>query len=192
MKRLALIAATLLGFAAHAADGALKAGVFDPPHPAPDFSLTGSDGSDVRLSHYHGKVVLLGFGYSHCAYVCPTTLATLAKAHKKLGARGKDLQVVYVTVDPERDSPAELHAYLAAFDPSFIGATGLPNELAKVREAYGVTAARLAIGKDAVDYYFDHSSSVYLIDRQGRLRALMPYGHSADDFAHDVAILLKK
>ena len=193
MRRLSLAAAVaFVALSAHAASSPLKAGVFDPPYAAPDFSLTGSNGADVKLSAFRGKVVLLGFGYSHCAYVCPTTLATLAKVHRKLGASGKDLQVVYVTVDPERDGPRQLHDYLAAFDPSFIGATGTSPELAKVRQAYGITSNKLAIGKDSVDYYFDHSSSVYLIDREGRLRAMMPYGHGVDDFAHDVAILLKQ
>ena len=147
------------------------------------------DGSELTLSRYRGKVVLLGFGFSSCAYVCPTTLSTLARAQKKLGALGKDLQVVYVTVDPERDTPDRLRAYLASFDPRFVGATGTPDALGKVRQAYGITAVRQAAGSD---YYFDHSSFVYLIDREGRLRALMPYGHGADDFAHDAAILLKR
>ena len=159
----------------------LKGGVFDPPRAAPDFSLDGSDGRALELSRYRGRVVALGFGFTHCEYVCPTTLSTLAKARKKLGAAGKDVQVVYVTVDPERDSPEQMRGYLAGFDPSFIGATGAPDRLKKVREEYGIVAS----GKD-------HSSFVYLIDRAGKLRALMPYGHSAEDIAHDMAVLLKQ
>jgi protein SCO1/2 len=189
MKTPVLLVAMLIACAAHAADNTLKAGVFDPPRAAPDFSLMGSDGKDLKLSQYRGKVVVLGFGYTRCSYVCPTTLATLAKAHKKLGPSGNDVQVVYVTVDPERDGPRRLHDYLATFDPSFIGGTGPAPALANVRKEYGVTSRRMAVGPD---YYFDHSSFVYLIDREGRLRAMMPYGHSADDFAHDVAILLKQ
>src|SRR6185369_3632026 len=123
--------------------GKLKAGVFGPPRAAPDFSLEGSDGGELKLSRYRGKVVVLGFGFSHCPEICPTTLATLARAQKKLGAGAKELQVVYVTVDPERDSPERLRAYLAAFDPSFIGGTGSPERLAKVRAAYGIFAARI-------------------------------------------------
>ncbi len=185
MKKVALLAAALLACSVHAADGTLRAGVFDPPRAAPDFSLSGSDGNELNMSRYRGKVVLLGFGYSHCAAVCPITLATLAQAHKKLGATGKDLQVVYVTVDPERDSPARLREFLGHFDPSFVGGTGAPQALAAVREAYGISATRLANG-------FDHSSFIYLIDREGKIRAMMPYGHGADDYAHDVAILLRK
>ena len=187
-----LVCVLFLAGAVNAADGRLKAGVFDPPRSAPELGLSGSDGSELRLSRYRGKVVLLGFGFTNCGYVCPTTLATLAKAQRKLGADGKDMQVVYVTVDPERDSPERMRAYLGAFDLRFIGGTGTPEQLSKVRQAYGVQATRIPMGSDPKSYAVDHSSFVYLIDREGSLRALMPYGHSADDFAHDVALLLKK
>lgn len=189
-----LLAALLLALAAHAhaAEERLKAGVFDPPRAAPAFSLAGSDGREVSLDRYRGKVVLLGFGFTNCAYVCPTTLATLAKARKKLGARAGGLQVVYVTVDPERDDAARMREYLSAFDPAFIGATGTAAQLGRVRKDYGVQATKVPMGSDPKAYAIDHSSSVYLIDREGRLRAMMPYGRSADDFAHDVALLLAR
>ena len=119
-----LLSLIVLVTAAHAADGRLKAGVFDPPRAAPDFSLMGSDGAPLKLSAYRGKVVALGFGFTHCGEVCPTTLATLAKARKKLGTSGDALQIVYVTVDPQRDSPEAMRSYLAAFDPTFIGGSG--------------------------------------------------------------------
>jgi protein SCO1/2 len=186
-----LLALAILATAVHASEGELKAGVFDPPRAAPEFSLKGSDGAELRLGRYRGKVVVLGFGFTNCEYVCPTTLSTLAKARKKLGVAGKDFQVVYVTVDPERDGPERMREYLAAFDPSFIGGSGTPQQLDNVRKEYGIVATRKT-GSDPAHYWFDHSSFVYLIDRQGSLRALSPYGRSADDIAHDVAILLKK
>ena len=189
--RALLLSIILAAGVAHAADGKLKSGVFDPPRRAPEFALAGSDGNELRLERFRGKVVALGFGFSHCPEVCPTTLATLAKARRKLGADAPGMQVVYVTVDPERDSPERLRSYLSSFDPSFVGATGKPEELAKVRDAYGIVATR-KLGKDPARYAVDHSSFVYLIDRAGGLRALVPYGRSADDIAHDVAILLKK
>jgi protein SCO1/2 len=167
--------------------GALKAGVFDPPQEAPDFSLPGSDGSKVTLARYRGKVVLLTFGFTYCAAVCPTTMSTLAQAHARLGKAAKDVQVIFVTVDPDRDDAASMRTFLAAFDPTFIGATGEPAELAKVREKYGVTAVRQGTGSD---YAIAHTSSIFLIDRDGKLRAMMPFGHDAADFAHDVRILL--
>ena len=172
---------------ARADDGeALKAGVFDPARAAPDFTLPGSDGSELKLSRYRGKVVLLGFGFTSCVAVCPITLGTLAAAYKKLGARGSDVQIVYITVDPERDDAARMKKYLSSFDPTFIGGTGSEQQLAAVRKEYGVAAEKVA----GPDGSFTHSSFVYLIDREGRLRALMPYGHPAEDYVHDVKILL--
>jgi len=184
----ALLALALLAAAAGAADEPrLKAGVFDPPRAAPDFSLRGSDGEELKLSRYRGKVVILEFGFTSCPDVCPTTLAALAEARKKLGAEGDALQIVYVTVDPERDDVERLRTYLAAFDPSFVGGTGTAEELAAVRKEYGIAATRTV---DAGRYGFSHSSYTYLIDREGSLRALAPYGHTSDDYAHDVGILL--
>ena len=165
-----LLALAVLATAVHASQGELKAGVFDPPRVAPEFSLKGSDGTELKLSRYRGKVVVLGFGFTNCEYVCPTTLSTLAKARKKLGAAGKDFQVVYVTVDPERDGPERMRAYLAAFDPSFVGGTGTPQQLVGVRKDYGIVATKKT-GSDPAHYSVDHSSFVYLIDRQGVIRA---------------------
>jgi protein SCO1/2 len=170
-----------------AADAGFKAGVFDPPRAAPGFRLRGSDGQPLELGRYRGKVVILGFGFSSCPDVCPTTLATLAEARRKLGADAGALQVVYLTVDPERDDEERLRAYLAAFDPTFVGGTGTPEQLAAVREQYGIAATRLALG---ASYGFSHSSYTYLIDRKGNLRALMPYGSAPEDYVHDVRILL--
>ena len=167
--------------------GLMKAGAFDPPQSAPDFSLPASDGSEVTLSRYRGKVVLLTFGFTYCAAVCPTTMSTLAQARKKLGKAADDVQVIFVTVDPARDDAASMRTYLAAFDPTFIGATGEPAALAKVREKYGVTATKQGTGQD---YAMAHTSSIFLIDRVGKLRAMMPFGHDAADFVHDVRILM--
>lgn len=183
-----LIAVTAMTASARATpEPALKAGVFNPPYMAPDFSLRGSDGSDVTLAHYRGKVVLLTFGYTNCAAVCPTTLATLAQTRSGLGKAADAVQVVYVTVDPARDDAARMHHYLAAFDPSFVGATGTPDALAAVRKKYGITAVKQGGGRS---YAMAHTSSIFLIDRAGKLRALMPFGHDASDFVHDVKLLL--
>jgi protein SCO1/2 len=172
----------------------LRSGVFDPPRMAPDFSLRGSDGSDFKLSRYRGKVVALGFGYTHCPGVCPTTLAFLAQARQKLGAAGKEFQIVYVTVDPERDNEQRLRTFLAAFDPTFVGATGTPQQLANVRKEYGINVSDKMFVADQPksNYFLDHSSYVYLIDRAGKLRAMMPYGVTVDDIEHDAQALLSK
>jgi protein SCO1/2 len=186
--------ALLLAFAlcAHAATD-LRSGVFDPPRAAPDFALKGSDGSELKLSRYRGKVVALGFGYTHCPGVCPTTLAYLAAVRKKLPASvAGDFQVLYVTVDPDRDDAAGLKSFLASFDPTFVGGTGPAQKLAEVRKAYGVTVSdKIYVDKmPKSSYFLDHSSFVYLIDRQGALRAMAPFGESADDIEHDVKVLL--
>jgi len=167
----------------------LKAGAFDPVNAAPEFALRGSDGSEVTLARYRGKAVLLTFGFTHCAAVCPTTLATLAQARSGLGKAADSVQVIYVTVDPERDSAEHMRDYLAAFDRTFIGATGEPQTLAAVREKYGVTAVRQGSGPE---YAMAHTSSIFLIDRAGTLRAVMPFGHDAADFVHDLELLLAR
>jgi protein SCO1 len=185
-----LISFALCAAMAAAAAPALRTGSFDPPRAAPDFSLQGSNAAPLRLSGYRGKVVALGFGYTSCPDVCPTTLADLAKARRKLGAAAGDFQVVYVTVDPQRDSAAVLRTYLTSFDPTFVGATGTTAELAQVRKAYGIQTSRTDRPGNPPTYFVHHSSSVYLIDRAGNLRAMMPFGVSADDMAHDVKALL--
>lgn len=192
MKRFFTLLLPLLCCAvAAAADNSspLIAGVFSPQRLAPDFSIRGSDGGELKLSRYRGKVVLLSFGYTACTAVCPVTLAVLAQAHKKLGALGDNLQVVYVTVDPERDDAERMRKYLSAFDPSFIGGTGTAAQLAAVRQNYGIAATKIPT---ADGYMMSHTSYVYLIDRNGYLCALMPFGHVVDDYVHDVSVLLRQ
>jgi protein SCO1/2 len=188
-----LIPLLLLATTVRATDNAeLKSGVFDPPRLAPDFALPASTGKEFKLNSQRGKLVVLGFGFSHCPDVCPVTLAVLAQVRKQLGALATDVQVVYLTVDPERDTAARLREYLAAFDPTFIGVTGTPEQLSAIRQAYGIVASR-AENKDAKDgYLVHHSSYIYLIDRQGLLRALVPFGKTAADIAHDIKILLQE
>jgi protein SCO1/2 len=185
----AVLVLALVATEAAADAPALKAGVFDPPRQAPGFSLQGSDGRELNISHYRGKVVLLAFGFTSCTEVCPTTLNTFALARRKLGPAAADVQVVYITVDPQRDVPARLAKYLGSFDPTFVGGTGTQEQLSAVRSSYGISAQRRVIGND---YTYAHSSFAYLIDRSGRIRALMPYGHSPDDYVNDLTILLKE
>jgi len=134
--------------------------------------------------------VALGFGYTSCPDVCPTTLANLAQAREKIGAAARDLQVVYITVDPERDSLQRLKAYLAGFDPTFIGASGTPEQLAAARKAYGIEVKRQNVPGSTSEYFVHHSSFIYLIDRAGNIRALLPFGVTVDDIVHDVRALL--
>lgn len=170
---------------------ALKAGVFEPARAAPEFALSGSDGQPLGLARHRGKLVLLVFGFTHCPEVCPTTLATLAQARQALTpTEAAGVQVVYVTVDPERDDVERIRKYLAAFDKSFVGGTARPEALAAMRKSYGVIAQKLEKKAGTDTYGMNHSTSVFLIDREGRLRAMMPYGHPAKDFVHDLKLML--
>jgi protein SCO1/2 len=191
IRRVALL--WLLGTvaAAAAADtGALKAGVLSPVMAAPEIKLRGTDGKALNLASHRGKVVLLAFGFSSCGEVCPITLATLAGARRKLGAAAADVQVVYVTVDPERDDAARMKKYLANFDPTFIGGVGTRAEIDAAQKSYGISSTKQVYADG--NYTIGHSSSIYMIDRAGGLRAVMPYGHTADDFVHDLKILLRQ
>jgi protein SCO1/2 len=182
-----------VGAAACAAQAdSLKSGSFKPPRPAPEFSLQGSDGSLLQLRRFKGKVVAVGFGYTFCPDVCPTTLADLALARKQLGPAGADLQVVYITVDPERDTARRLGEYLSFFDPSFVGGTGSQKQIAEVLKAYGVQSVRKSPPGTSAAYLVHHSSSVYLIDRSGMLRAMVPFGVPVEDVIHDLRLLLRR
>jgi len=186
-----LLVALMLSLPLHAGAQApaLRSGEFTPPRMAPDFTLSGSDGQALRLSAFRGKVVALGFGFTSCPEICPTTLFELASARKKLGDDARDFQVVYVTVDPETDTVERLRAYMSGFDAAFLGATGSPDKLAAVRKAYGVAAGKVQGAGRAPT--FNHSTFVYLIDRQGRLRAMSPYGRKVDDLVQDIRVLLR-
>jgi protein SCO1/2 len=193
MHRIApsIVLAAALGApaAGPAVDMPLKAGVLSPAKPAPELKLAGTDGKPLNLARFRGRVVLLAFGFSYCPVVCPTTLSTLASARKKLGAGAADVQVVYVTVDPERDNAAQMRKFLGSFDPTFIGGVGTRAEIDAAQKSYGVSATKKAFASGG--YGIAHSSSVYMIDRAGRLAAVMPYGHTVEDFVHDLKILLR-
>jgi protein SCO1/2 len=191
-----LLLLTLSGMAAFACVAAppaadtFKAGVLTPVMAAPEIELAGSNGKPLKLASFRGKVVLLAFGFSNCGEVCPITLATLAGARKQLGPdAARDVQVVYVTVDPERDTAAQMKKFLGAFDATFIGGVGTRAEIDAAQAKYGISSVK---NKNADgSYTIGHSSSIYMIDRAGGLRAVMPYGHPVDDFVHDLKILLR-
>ena len=196
MKRALLLAAALVALLpaslAGAADTDFKSGVFDPPSVAPDFQLEGSNGSRAVLSKFRGKVVALAFGFSYCTRVCPVTLSNLAQVFKQLGPAAADVQVVFVSVDPDRDSPGRLREFLQAFNPTFLGATGSKAQLDAVQQAYGVFATRAPSDDKKIGYEVHHSSSIYLIDREGKLRLLVPFGTPPQTVAHDINLLLKR
>jgi protein SCO1/2 len=190
LAMLMLLGATVVYAETVKAPGELKAGVLTPVMAAPEIRLQGTDGKPLNLQRFRGKVVLLAFGFSNCGEVCPITLATLAGARKKLGAPATDVQVVYVTVDPERDDAATMKKYLANFDPTFIGGVGTRAEIDAAQKSFGISSTKIPGSNGS--YQIGHSSSIYMIDRAGGLRAVMPYGHPSDDFVHDLKLLLAK
>jgi protein SCO1/2 len=192
---LVIVAAFVLGIMgalAWAGGPGFRGGVLDPPRPAPEIVLGAHDGSEFRLSRHRGDVVAIAFGYTFCPDVCPTTLAELAQVRARLGSAAQRLRVVFVTVDPERDGPERLRAYTQAFDRTFVGLTGGPEELGLVQKAYGVVARKQAVRGTAAAYLVDHSALVYVVDSEGRLRLTFPFGTSIDDMTHDIRLLLRR
>ena len=162
----------------------------EPPTQATDFTLTGPDGKTLSLSDFRGKVVALYFGYTFCPDVCPTTMAALAQAMRELGAKADNVQVLMVTVDPERDTPDKLNAYVTAFDPRFIGLSGTPDEIAHAAEPFGVVYEKHA-GSPATNYLVDHTATTTVIDKEGRVRLIWPYGTPPEELAADLDHLLR-
>jgi protein SCO1 len=163
-----------------------------PSLPATDFTLKAMDGSDFRLSQLPGTVVLLSFGYTFRPDVCPTTLVELSQVRARFGDAAKRMQVAFITLEPERDTLGRLCAYTAAFDPSFIGLTGSDAQLAQVRKMYGAASEKQVVPGTAAPYPIAHSAYTYVIDREGRLRLLFPFGLSVEEMADDIVQLLRR
>lgn len=170
----------------------LHGGRLDPPKAAADFTLTDHNGNPFSLDSTRGKVVMLYFGYTSCPDVCPLTMSDMAGARSDLGADANDVQIVFVTVDPERDSQAVLQKYVPAFDPSNIGLRGTPEEIKAVTDAYGVKYKKTQLKDSALGYAVDHSAFIYVIDRDGQLRELLPFGTQREDIASDLKILINE
>ena len=143
-----------------------------------DFVLTDHRGKNVRLSDFRGKVVALFFGFTQCPDVCPTTLAEFSQVYHDLGRDADQVQVLFVTIDPERDTQQLLAEYLPAFDNRFTGLWGSSEEIRRVADAYKVTYQKIP-SKGGNSYTMDHTALVFLFDRKGRLRLKVPHGQSA-------------
>jgi len=165
--------------------------LYDPAIPAPEIVLTRDDGSNFRLSEQRGNVVLLFFGYTSCPDVCPTTLSDLRKVQDELGSAASQVKVVFVTVDPDRDTPDVIQKYVSIFDPAFIGLSGSEAELDPVWQEYGVYREIDKAPNSASGYLVTHSARVYVIDRDGNLHLSYSYGTAIDDIVHDLKILFK-
>ncbi len=157
-------------------------------HMGQGWTLTGTNGKPYTLQSFAGKVTLFFFGYTQCPDVCPTTLAELAQVVHLLGDQASRVQIVMITVDPERDTPEVLGAYVSSFDPSFLGLTGTPEQVKLAAGAFKAYYAKVAQANGG--YSMDHSASFYLFDTQGEARVLLNNSASAAVVAHDIEALL--
>ena len=152
-----------------------------------DFRLTDVDGQERTLADYRGKLVLLYFGFVQCPDVCPTALTRAVETKRLLGPDGDQLQVIFITVDPERDTPEILREYMAAFDPSFVALRGDAERLKQTAAEFKVYYKQVPTGSS---YTMDHTALSYIFDVQGRLRLALRHEQTAQDYAHDIALLL--
>jgi protein SCO1/2 len=155
-----------------------------------DFKLIDHNGQPRTLVDFRGKVLVVFFGFTHCPDVCPTTLSELARALKQLGADARRVQVVMITVDPERDTPEVLKQYVTALDPAFLGLTGDARAIAETAREFKIFYQKTA-GATPEAYSVDHSSGTFVYDPAGRVRLLVGYGQGAEVFAHDIGQLLR-
>jgi len=157
---------------------------------AKDFPLPDLDGRMRSIKDFQGKAVVVFFGYTQCPDVCPVTLTEIAEAKKLLGADGAKVQGVLITVDPERDKPELLKAYVANFGPDFIALRGTPEQTAQVAKDFKVFFRRVE-GKAPGTYFMEHSAASFVYDPQGRLRLYSRYGSGAQALADDLKLILK-
>lgn len=152
-------------------------------------ALPDQDGKPRTLADFKGKVTVVFFGYTQCPDVCPTTMAELAQVKKSLGADGERLQGVFVTVDPERDTPQLLKSYVQGFDPSFVALRGTAEQTQATAKEFKVFYAKVP-GKEPGAYTMDHTAGSYVFDAQGRLRLFVRYGSPTEALAADLKTLL--
>jgi protein SCO1/2 len=181
-----LVAVLLLG-----AGGFLwLTGSTDGPSIGGPFTLENSSGKTVTDRDFRGKYMLVYFGYTYCPDVCPTTLNAVADALDKLGAKAKDLRPIFITVDPQRDTPDVMKQYTGAFSPNLIGLTGTPDEIANVAKEYRVYYAKHVTGPGPNDYSMDHSSILYLMGPDGQFIAPIRADESGDEMAATIGKLV--
>ena len=179
----------IVGFQFFAQPYEFQGSLIDPPIPAADFELTDQNGDTFKLSNHNGEVVLIFFGYTNCPDVCPVTLSEFKQVKAQLGDKAEDVQFVYITVDPERDTVQRMKDHLENFDPTFVGLTGDTSDLELVLKAYGVYAAKVDSGS-AAGYLVDHTARVYAIDVNGNLRLTYPFETGSDALAADIQFLV--
>jgi protein SCO1/2 len=164
--------------------------LLDAQEPLADFSLDSSLGGPAALSDFRGKYILLYFGYTNCPDVCPLTLAEMRDALQRLGDKADKVQPLFVTLDPERDTPERLAAYLKYFYPTLIGLAGSLEQIQELATRFGIFFEKRAI-ESAGGYFVDHTSVVLVIDPEGRLRGIFPNGVTGEQMANDLQSLIR-
>ena len=157
---------------------------------AKGFSLKDQIGQERKLTDFKGKVVVVFFGYTQCPDVCPTTMTELVEVKRLLGANGKKLQAIFITVDPARDTAELLNAYVTNFDSSFVALIPTPEQLVEVAKEFKIYYKKVD-GKTPTSYTMEHSAGSYIFDAQGQVRLFSRYGSGAQAIAQDIAVLLK-
>lgn len=157
---------------------------------AQDFRLNDVEGRTRTLADFRGKVVVMFFGYTQCPDVCPTTMTDMAEVKRRLGPDGERLQVIFVTLDPDRDTPQVLAEYVPAFDPSFIALRGSLEETAAVAKEFKVFYQKVP-GRTGTSYTMDHTAGSYVFDRDGRVRLFLRHAGPVDPIVQDLAKLLR-
>lgn len=187
-----IVGIAALGVYLFAPPAALRGTVYSEPYPpAPEIVLLRGSSDTFRLSEMRGKIVLLFFGYTSCPDVCPTTMAEIKSALEKIGEeKASQVKVVFVTVDPGRDTPERVQEYVDHFNSEFIGLSGSEADLQTTWHDYGVFR-QIVEGTSAAGYLVDHTARVTLIDRDGNLRVSYGFETPVDDIVHDLKLLLK-
>ena len=163
----------------------------EPPKPMPDFTLQAVDGP-LTLSSFRGKYVVLYFGYTSCPDICPTISAALKAALGRLGDQQAQVQVVFVSVDHKRDTPAKVASYIHNFSPDFVGLTGTKSEIDQVTREFGIYYQLNDPDSGIGSYLVDHTATILLLDRQGALVMTWAYGQQPDEIASDLKTLMRK
>lgn len=169
-----------------------RGATLEPPDQAFDFTLTDQNGQAFTLAEQRGNVVLIFFGYTNCPDICPATLSDMQLVLNRLGDQATNVRMVFITVDPERDTVEKLQRFTARFDDRIIGLTGDAQQLVAVYQAYGAGATRRELPNSALKYAMDHTATTTVIDKTGQRRLLFGFGSPVEDMTSDIQALLNE
>lgn len=192
LAAIALVVLAVLAWQIWQKQNTFRGSEITPSPPAAAIELQRADGSPFSLRAQQGRVVLVYFGFTNCPDFCPGTLAKFQQVQRRLGDLAAEVDFVFVTTDPQRDTPEAAAAYAEYYGPAFIGLSGSEDELRPIWEGYYVGRLIVPMPESALGYTVNHSTRVYVVDTHGNLRLTFPFEMKADDMAHDVRLLLKE